>query len=130
MFARACTLCAYDAADMHVRINTHDSCVQDFVVAFMMGTHSRLGAGSPLLLLDPYIAACIAQMIIADSWLVPCMFCSPLSCSLPRKHMHMSSYQHAERLKDHNVNVITHVHVAHEHSKSDLSCVHAVDIHT
>ncbi len=41
---------------------------QDFVVAFMMGTHSRLGADSPVLLLDPYIAASIAKIIAADKW--------------------------------------------------------------
>jgi hypothetical protein len=42
--------------------------IQDFVEAFMMGTHSRLGANSPLLLLDHDIAASIAQIIIADRW--------------------------------------------------------------
>jgi hypothetical protein len=42
--------------------------IQDFVEAFMMGTHSRLGANSPLLLLDPYLAVSIAQIIIADRW--------------------------------------------------------------
>ncbi len=41
---------------------------QDYVMAFMMGTHSRLGADSPVLLLDPLVAACIAQIIIADKW--------------------------------------------------------------
>jgi hypothetical protein len=41
---------------------------QDVVVAFMMGTHSRLGADSPLLLLDPYIAATIAQIFISTKW--------------------------------------------------------------
>ncbi len=42
--------------------------IQDYVMAFMMGTHSRLGADSPVLLLDPLVAACIAQIIIADKW--------------------------------------------------------------
>ncbi len=42
--------------------------IQDYVMAFMMGTHSRLGADSPLLLLDRDIAVCIAQIIIADKW--------------------------------------------------------------
>ncbi len=41
---------------------------QPFVLALMMGTHSRLGAGSPLRLLDDLIAASIAQSLIADSW--------------------------------------------------------------
>jgi hypothetical protein len=41
---------------------------QDFVEAFMMGTHARLGAHSPVLLLDPYLAVSIAQIIIADRW--------------------------------------------------------------
>jgi hypothetical protein len=41
---------------------------QGFVVALMMGTHARLGAHSPVLLLDPYLAVCIAQIIIADRW--------------------------------------------------------------
>ncbi len=44
--------------------------MQDYVMAFMMGTHSRLGADSPVLLLDPLVAACIAQIIIADKWWV------------------------------------------------------------
>jgi hypothetical protein len=42
--------------------------IQDYVMAFMMGTHSRLGADSPVLLLDPLVAASIAQFIIADKW--------------------------------------------------------------
>ncbi len=41
---------------------------QDFVVACMMGTHARLGAYSPVLLLDPHLAVSIAQIIIADRW--------------------------------------------------------------
>jgi hypothetical protein len=41
---------------------------QPFVLALMMGTHSRLGAGSPVRLLDDLMAASIAQSIIADSW--------------------------------------------------------------
>jgi len=41
---------------------------QDFVMAFMMGTHARLGTHSPVLLLDPYLAVSIAQVIIADRW--------------------------------------------------------------
>ncbi len=49
---------------------TQTSCksIQDFLIAFMMGTHARLGAHSPVLLLDPYLAVCIAQIIIADRW--------------------------------------------------------------
>ncbi len=42
--------------------------IQDYVMAFMMGTHSHLGADSPVLLLDPFVAVCIAQIIIADKW--------------------------------------------------------------
>ena len=42
--------------------------MQDFVEAFMMGTHARLGADSPVLLLDPLVAASIAQIIMADKW--------------------------------------------------------------
>jgi hypothetical protein len=41
---------------------------QDFVMALMMGTHARLGAHSPVLLLDPCLAVSIAQIIIADRW--------------------------------------------------------------
>jgi hypothetical protein len=44
------------------------SVMQDFVLAFMMGTHSRLGTGSPVLQLDPSLTASIAQIIIADKW--------------------------------------------------------------
>ena len=43
-------------------------CVQDFVLALMMGTHSRLGADSGVLLLDAYVAASIADMLMADRW--------------------------------------------------------------
>jgi hypothetical protein len=43
---------------------------QSFLLAFMMGTHSRVGAGSPLQLVDPYIVASIAQSIIDDKWWV------------------------------------------------------------
>jgi hypothetical protein len=50
---------------MHMYIYTY---IQDYVMAFMMGTHSRLGADSPVLLLDPLVAASIAQIIIADKW--------------------------------------------------------------
>ena len=42
--------------------------LQAWVVALMMGTHSRLGADSPLLLLDPYMAAHIVQIVIANKW--------------------------------------------------------------
>jgi hypothetical protein len=44
------------------------SLVQEFLLAFMMGTHSCLGANSPVLLLDANVAAVIAQLITADSW--------------------------------------------------------------
>jgi hypothetical protein len=41
----------------------------------MMGTHSNLGAQSPVLLLDAYIAELIAKIIVADKWLVQlCMY--------------------------------------------------------
>ena len=43
-------------------------CVQDFVLALMMGTHPRLGADSGVLLLDAYVAASIADMLMADRW--------------------------------------------------------------
>ncbi len=42
--------------------------IQGFVEAFMMGTHARLGAHSPVLLLDHDIAVSIAQIIMADRW--------------------------------------------------------------
>ena len=60
------TFAAIDIIIFH--IPTYPSLVQDFVVALMMGTHSRLGADSPLLLLGPYIAACIGQLFVADRW--------------------------------------------------------------
>jgi hypothetical protein len=34
----------------------------------MMGTRSRFGACSPVLLLDAYVAASVAQIIVADKW--------------------------------------------------------------
>jgi hypothetical protein len=46
---------------------------QEFVLAFMMGTHSRLGVNSALQLLDPLIIFSMAQSIIADKWYVPCL---------------------------------------------------------
>ena len=52
---------------MYIHIITHKH-IQDYVMAFMMGTHSGLGAGSPVLLLDHDVAASIAQIIIADKW--------------------------------------------------------------
>ncbi len=52
---------------MHAYLYMH-TYIQDYVMAFMMGTHSGLGADSPVLLLDPLVAACIAQIIIADKW--------------------------------------------------------------
>ncbi len=53
----------------HFSPSSESYCVlQPFVLAFMMGTHSRLGAGSPVLLLDDLMAASIAQSIIPDSW--------------------------------------------------------------
>ncbi len=50
---------------IHAYVHVH---TQDYVMAFMMGTHSRLGADSPVLLLDPLVAASIAQIIIDDKW--------------------------------------------------------------
>ena len=53
----------------HERVmQTSCKIIQGFVEAFMMGTHARLGAHSPVLLLDPYLAVSIAQIIIADRW--------------------------------------------------------------
>ncbi len=57
--------CAYIHTCVQMYIYTY---IQDYVMAFMMGTHSRLGADSPVLLLDPLVAACIGQIIIADKW--------------------------------------------------------------
>jgi hypothetical protein len=48
---------------MHTRVH-----IQDFVLAFMMGTCPRLGADSPVLLLDAYMAEMIAKIIVADKW--------------------------------------------------------------
>jgi hypothetical protein len=49
-------------------IQTSCKILQGFVEAFIMGTHARLGAHSPVVLLDPYLAVSIAQIIIADRW--------------------------------------------------------------
>ena len=43
-------------------------CVQDFVLALMMGTHSRLGADSGVLLWDALVTASIGDMLVADRW--------------------------------------------------------------
>ena len=55
---------------MRAFVHAHVSCSQDLIVAFMMGTHARLNADSPLRLLDDHLVACIAQMAIADRWCV------------------------------------------------------------
>ncbi len=55
----------------HKVTQTQYKSIQGFVEAFMMGTHARLGAHSPVLQLDPYLAVSIAQIIIADRWCVP-----------------------------------------------------------
>ncbi len=52
----------------HKVAQTSYTSTQEFVEALMMGTHARLGAHSPVLLLDPDLAVSIAQMIIADRW--------------------------------------------------------------
>ncbi len=54
----------------HTLSLSDNTCPQEFVLAFMMGTHLRLGAGSPVLLLDAYVAASIAQIIVEDKWCV------------------------------------------------------------
>ncbi len=59
--------CAHIHIHAYIFIHSHIY-IQDYVTALMMGTHSRLGADSPVLLLDPLVAACIAQIIIADKW--------------------------------------------------------------
>jgi hypothetical protein len=42
---------------------------QDRVLAFMMGTHSRLGADSPVLMFDAHLASTIAESVTsADRW--------------------------------------------------------------
>ena len=47
----------------------HDApCSQDWIVAFMMGTHARLRVDSPLRLLDDHLVASIAHMAIDDKW--------------------------------------------------------------
>ncbi len=43
---------------------------QEFIIALMMGMHARLGAESPLLLLDPFLVKNIADQVIADKWSV------------------------------------------------------------
>jgi hypothetical protein len=43
---------------------------QDYIVALMMGTHSRLGSKSPLVMLEKDIVELIAQIIIRDRWCV------------------------------------------------------------
>jgi len=63
---------AFSCIRTYTRAYTH---IQDYVTAFMMGTHSRLGADSPVLLLDPLVAESIAQIIIADKWCVLACVC-------------------------------------------------------
>ncbi len=42
--------------------------LQDFILAFMMGTHSRLGAHSHVLLLDTDMALKLVKSLAADKW--------------------------------------------------------------
>ncbi len=44
---------------------------QDRILAFLMGTHARLGAGSPVLLLDATMASLLAENVAgAHRWCV------------------------------------------------------------
>ena len=43
-------------------------CVQDFVLALMMGTHLRLGADSGVQVLGDDMLASIARILMADRW--------------------------------------------------------------
>ena len=61
------------------------SCSQNLIVAFMMGTHARLNADSPLRLLDDHLVACIAQMAMADRWCVH-------ACTFVLNSMHSNMY--------------------------------------
>ncbi len=69
IYSACAGLCALESYNVD-RAPSDGACEssQDFVEAFMMGTHARLGAHSPVLLLDPYLAVSIAQIIIADRW--------------------------------------------------------------
>ena len=42
--------------------------MQGFVLALVMGTHSRLGADSPVLLLHHDVVVSIADILMADIW--------------------------------------------------------------
>ena len=44
--------------------------LQDIILAFMMGTHARVGQDSQVLELDVSIAEFIARNLIAEKWLV------------------------------------------------------------
>ncbi len=48
--------------------------IQDYVLAFVMGTHLRLGESSRVLLLDPCLALSIAKSCITDKWSVYLLF--------------------------------------------------------
>ena len=63
VFAQGCVACMHTWCVCISR-----ACVQDFALALMMGTHPRLGADSAVLLLDAYVAASIADMLMADRW--------------------------------------------------------------
>ncbi len=52
----------------------------EFVVSFMMGTRSRFGACSPVLLLDAYVAASVAQIIVTDKWRMSMFLFSRQQC--------------------------------------------------
>ena len=52
---------------IHMHAYAH---IQDFILAFMMGTHERVGADSPVRLLDPHVSMVIAHTFSADKWSV------------------------------------------------------------
>ena len=60
-------------------------CAQDWILAFMMGTHARLNADSPLQPLDDHLVASIAQMAMADRWCVH-------ACTFVLNSMHSNMY--------------------------------------
>ncbi len=66
-------VCIYIYIYMHTY--AHFSCTfmqvkQDFMLAFMMGTHERLGMASPVMMMDPLLAASVCQIIINNQWSV------------------------------------------------------------
>jgi hypothetical protein len=66
----------YTLINMYACIHTYiHTRIQGWILAFLMGSHARLGADSPVINLDPNTAEYIVNIIRADKWSVHIYMC-------------------------------------------------------